>query len=58
MKITELLLEELDREAVGSARLWNAYRKEKTIGSRMTNRCRSVTWQRLWPLFLRGWRWL
>jgi hypothetical protein len=58
MKITELLLAELNREAVGTVKRWNASRKERTTGSRMRSPCPSVIWQRLSPPFRRGSTWL
>ncbi len=57
MKITELLLAELDREAVGIRKTLNASRKERTTGSCMRSRCHSVIWQRLLPPSRRGSTW-
>ena len=46
MKITELLLAELDARPLEFARHWNASRKERTTGSHTRSRCRSAIWRR------------
>ena len=40
MKITELLLAELDREAVGIRKTLERLQEGKTTGTRIRNRCR------------------
>lgn len=39
MKITELLIAELDQEAMEFAKHWSIFLKAKTIGSPTRNRC-------------------